>query len=103
MTKHYAEIGLVFIVEGKRSSDPNTNTLIAYTYKHHGNLGTGVTFDLDEHDQMVEDLGNPIAKVNWHGGDIVRVLDRVEYDSLSDSIKTSIESTFRDYLAEHIG
>ena len=103
MAKHYAEFGFVFIVEGKRSSNPNASTLIAYMYKHHGSLATNITFDLDEHDQMIEDLGDPIAKINWHGDTVVKILNKTEYVSLNDGIKASIESTFRDYLTEHVG
>lgn len=102
MAKHYAEFGPVFIMKGKRSSNPNANTLIAYMYKHHVDPRTGVIIlDLDENSQMVEDLGNPIAKINWRGDTIVKVQSRADYDALSIDIKVSIESTFRDYLTKH--
>ena len=103
MAKHYADFGHVFIVEGRRSSNPNVGTLFAYMYKHHIDpKSKAIVLDLDKNDQMVEDYGNPIAKVNWHGdGGVVKKLDTAKYDALSSSIKLSIESTFRGYLIEH--
>lgn len=101
MTKHYADYGPVFIMERTRSSNPNAKTLVAYMFKHRINSGA-IELVLDKNDNMIEDLGNPIAKINWHDDCAVKKLDGI-YDQLSSEIKATIESTFGDYKQNHLG
>ena len=92
--------GPMFITLAHRSSNPSQGTLKAYSYKHYAHYDSNGNFepifDLDQNSDLIQDLANPVAKINWQDGS-VKVLNKHIWDNLPSTIQDYIAQDFRDF------